>query len=107
MTKDAELAVLKDAIKKLGQDSYCGPWLQSVLGEVECDMRNDLPVSPTLNETQLKCKLAVEEATAQALRMRTEAERDAANITNAARDNARSFRFQARHQLLAAADKLN
>jgi hypothetical protein len=47
MTKDEELAVLDAAISKLGPNSYIGPWLQSVRGEVEQSIRSDItpPVS--------------------------------------------------------------
>jgi hypothetical protein len=54
MTKSTELEILRDAVAKLGPDSYCGPWLQSVLLEVEHDLRCDIIPTVTLAGTILE-----------------------------------------------------
>lgn len=40
-TKDEELAILSEAIRKLGPLSYCGPWLAEQLAGIEKDLRSD------------------------------------------------------------------
>lgn len=47
-TKAAELNELKALAEKLGPQSYCGPWLASVLVEVEADMRSDMGPTPSV-----------------------------------------------------------
>lgn len=41
MNKQAELTILDAAIKKLGSDSYLGPWLANIRHEVERDITSD------------------------------------------------------------------
>ena len=43
MTKDQELEILRDAIARLGTNSYLGPWLEDQLPWIESDMRSDIP----------------------------------------------------------------
>ena len=102
MNKDAELKILAETIEKLGPDSYCGPWLESVLREVEIEMRNDLQVTPTLNETRLQCKVMLEEARAAAKETRWQADVDAATREGKARDAANRSYESARSALCAA-----
>ena len=52
MLKTEEIAILTATIKKLGSDSYIGPWLQSVLSSVESDIRNDFMPQSTIEETR-------------------------------------------------------
>lgn len=40
-SKAEEIAILRDAIAKLGPLSYCGPWLACQLAEIERDLGND------------------------------------------------------------------
>jgi hypothetical protein len=55
MTKRQELEVLADAIAKLGPDSYLGPWLASISGEVEADIRSDYFPMINIKETVAHC----------------------------------------------------
>jgi hypothetical protein len=48
MNKQQELATLDAAIKKLGADSYLGPWLSRVRHEVESAIRSDFFPALTL-----------------------------------------------------------
>ena len=43
MTKNEELSILRDAIARLGPNSYLGPWLEDQLPWIESDMRSDIP----------------------------------------------------------------
>lgn len=46
MTKNEELQILREAAAKLGQDSYCGPWLTVAIPIIERDIRSDNPPDP-------------------------------------------------------------
>lgn len=48
MNKSTEIQILREAAEKLGPNSYCGPWLLSVLGEVEQEIRADFMPSPSI-----------------------------------------------------------
>lgn len=52
MTKKKELDAVRDLAKELGPDSYLGPWLESILPELESDLRSD--ILPTLSLKQAK-----------------------------------------------------
>jgi hypothetical protein len=54
-TKNEEIEILTATIKKLGNDSYIGPWLQSVLATVESDIRNDFMPQQTIEQTRARC----------------------------------------------------
>jgi hypothetical protein len=64
MTKRQELEVLAEAIAKLGPDSYLGPWLASVAGEVESSIRSDFFPSCSIRETNAHCEAIRAEAKA-------------------------------------------
>lgn len=78
MNKNAELAILDEAIAKLGRNSYLGPWLADVRGHVERDIRSDLPVSATLSESQAFAAGIVSDAQKYAAEIRARAEKDVA-----------------------------
>lgn len=46
MTKNEELQILRDAARKLGPHSYCGPWLTAAIPVIERDIRSDLAPDP-------------------------------------------------------------
>lgn len=51
MNKQDEIAVLRRCAAELGAGSYCGPWLASVIGEVEAAVRSDFFPEVTLRES--------------------------------------------------------
>lgn len=62
MRKSEEIAILKDAAARLGLESYCGPWLLSVIAQVEADITADHPPSPTIEATRAHCEAMLEQA---------------------------------------------
>lgn len=44
MTKQEELNAIRELAEKLGNNTYCGPWLKRSLPFIEQDMRNDFPI---------------------------------------------------------------
>jgi hypothetical protein len=41
MTKQDEIETLRKTAEKLGENSYCGPWLLDQLPQIEQDIRSD------------------------------------------------------------------
>lgn len=65
-TKAQEIEILRDTVKRLGPDTYTGPWLAAVVGEVESQIRSDYFPSITLTESREKCETLIAEATRKA-----------------------------------------
>ena len=66
MTKQSELEALREFIARLPEDSYLRPWLSSVLPEIECDIRSDFVLSPSLAQTRRQCVAELADARAEA-----------------------------------------
>lgn len=84
LTKAAELAVLDQAIARLGEHSYLGPWLAAVRGEVERDIRSDWALSVLPSDVCQRAAETIANAQAEANRLIGEARDTAARITAAA-----------------------
>jgi len=80
MTKANELAILTDAVQKLGSDSYCGEWLQSILPEVSWLMRCDMIPVITITQTIAQCDAIKKETAEKSAKIISEAELQAAKI---------------------------
>jgi cell division septum initiation protein DivIVA len=52
MDKQSELTILQQTAEKLGPDSYCGPWLLSILPQIVADMLDGLPPTPTMHASR-------------------------------------------------------
>lgn len=68
-TKQQELDILDRTVYLLGPQSYLGPWLQQVKGEVERDIRSDFFPSVNLAETRQQAERLLAEAKAEAERI--------------------------------------
>ncbi len=107
MTKSEELAALDGFIASLPADTYLGPWLRQVRGEVERMIRSDIFPDVSLAEVAARClqrrqDLETLEADAKARISRhgdfiiAAAKKNAATITAAAeRDAERTRRYLA------------
>ena len=65
MTKEHELKILDEAIKKLGADSYLQQWLYQVRGEVEAMIRADLFPDCKIQDTINTCEKIKQETREQ------------------------------------------
>ena len=73
MTKDHELKILDEAIKKLGADSYLQQWLYQVRDEVEAMMCADLYPDCKIQDTINTCEKIKRETREQLEIMDTQA----------------------------------
>jgi hypothetical protein len=55
MTKKEEHEALQKFTDSLPAYTYLRPWLESVLIEVEAEIRRDFPVSPSNQKTRVEC----------------------------------------------------
>jgi hypothetical protein len=90
MTKDAELKVLDEAIAKLGNESYLGPWLASIRAEIEMDMRSDVAPVMTVREAHATAKRIIEVGEAKAQEI-------TARARKTAEENAKAIERQIKH----------
>ena len=63
MTKNEELEILRDAARRLGPDSYCGPWLSESLPAIEQDLRSDFVPSASIEDARKEAARIISEAT--------------------------------------------
>lgn len=66
MTKSQEIEILLEAAAKLGNNSYCGPWLAGIAEEVRSEIRSDFMPSPSITQTVKLCEGRIAEAKAAA-----------------------------------------
>lgn len=52
MTKQTEIDEIRAFVQRLGEDSYCGPWLYSQLPFIESAIRSD--VSPSISAMSMQ-----------------------------------------------------
>lgn len=104
MTKSNELAILTDAVQKLGSDSYCGDWLKSVLPEVEWLMTCDMIPTITISETRSQCDAMRKEASEHSAKLISQAELQAAKIISEAERKVTMTRETLRRDIQKALD---
>jgi hypothetical protein len=52
MTKNDEIETLRKTAEKLGENSYCGPWLLDQIPQIEQDIRSDFFPQITWSESR-------------------------------------------------------
>ena len=70
-TKAQEMAILQRTITELGPDTYLGPWLKSLLAELERDLRCDLFPLQTLAQAKAESNTLLEQARATCIELKT------------------------------------
>ena len=87
MTKENEIAILDEAITKLGKDSYLGPWLSSVRSEVNAFIKSD--ICPDAMDVSLAASRDA------ASKIKTAASEEAERIVQSAHDKAKRMESEA------------
>ena len=106
MTKSEELAILDATIKKLGKDSYIGPWLRNVYPEVERDMRCDLEPQHDLSYYRVIAGGILSAAREEADRIRKQADEYKAKTEQEARKMVDNAKHYAAHHLRKALEEV-
>jgi len=101
MTKQEEIEILRDAIGKLGSESYIGPWLAGQLPIIESFMKSDLPIDLDIGQTvrvaTAEADATIADATRQAERIVEIATTRAKRITDTAHEYRAAIIGQLRH----------
>lgn len=106
MTKEAEIAILAKAAIALGNGSYIGPWLSSIISELESDLRSDFVPVITLAEARKRAADIQKEARDKASALVGDALRDADKAITEAHERRQRILASAKQALREAADKL-
>jgi hypothetical protein len=99
MTKQEEITLLREMAEKFGPNSYVGPWLKSVIPQVEYCVGSDFAPEefvPTIPQTREECGRMIETAGIQATHTIEAAKRVAKQTTEAAeKERARCLEYAA------------
>jgi len=109
MTKAEEIMVLRNAIDRLGRDSYVGPWLESVVYQVEDCIKSDFPPEnfvPTIPATREEAARMIEDAARLATKTIEDAKRRAGQIEDKMRERLKRHRVFILEQLEKAAREI-
>lgn len=102
MDKATEIQIMRDAIAKLGQDSYCGPWLSDMLPSIERDITSDIPPYITLADCQARQEHDIKMAKFAAGEIVARAEEKAQDIMEKARQDIIAMKERARQYMRQA-----
>jgi hypothetical protein len=109
ITKDQELATLKETAVKLGSNSYLGPWLDSIAFELEAMMRADSFPCISLAEAKEDALRIIKDGEKQADQIKVASLQRAADretLTERERERARTLIREAQNALLAIEERL-
>jgi vacuolar-type H+-ATPase subunit H len=80
ISKQEEINILRAAVADLGPDSYCGPWLQSVIGNIEQTIKGDILPTITPSECAAQIRGVVERAKEDVKEIMNDARKEAYRI---------------------------
>jgi len=103
MCKQAEIDALTRFIESLPRQSYLRPWLEDMLPQVREDIRNDLPVSPSLTQARRDRDRLLDTVRQDCEEIRQRAKQDAEQIVQRADATADGIRRRLYHDLRAFA----
>lgn len=106
MGKQQELSIIDSAISKLGEDSYLGPWLQSVRCEIERDITSDIFPTTNIQESRRQCVTMLEEAKKESGKMIADAKKESERILKEANNSRDAIRNNTRVLLERALNSL-
>lgn len=109
MTKSDEIQVIREAISRLGSNSYLGPWLDDQMPSIESALASDYPPEAyafSIREARIHCETLVNQAKKESAEILARAKADAEKERRKACQFNKSIRADllraienARHQL--------
>jgi len=106
ISKENEIAILDEAISKLGTHSYLGPWLKEVRAELQHCITSDYFPTFTIKQSEAQAAFVVKCAVERADSLVLSAEKQANEIVEQAKGTALSYHHQARQSLQRALNAL-
>lgn len=95
MRKSQEIDILREAAAKLGDDSYCGPFLTMLIPQIEQTILSDLAVEFDIRRANADCVDVRERARKEAEDIMASAQSKASAILAAAKEQAEELRKSA------------
>jgi hypothetical protein len=109
MTKSQELEIIRETITKLGQNSYCGPWLADQLPAIESAITSDyLPEAYafSIHEARIHCEKLINAANEESAKIEKRTKSEAEKIRDAACKFSESIRSGLKREIEAALYKI-
>ena len=106
MTKHDEIQALMELAHKLGENSYCGPWLESQIPFIEHDMRCDILPTSSWSETRRLHDGMLDTAKQQAQYIIKAANEEAGKIMSQAQRQSENTRRALARDIQSALDAL-
>ena len=108
-TKQEEIAIIEKTIAELGRDSYLGPWLHSICGELKANIASDHFPTITLSEAANEIKAfhaKAEEHRDKIVAYAKQRSNDIEKLANDAIERARAAIISAQQALLSIEERL-
>lgn len=105
MTKSQEIQIIREAIEKLGVNSYCGHWLADQLPSIESAITSDYPPEAyafSLREAHIHCEKLISMAKEESAAIEKLAKVDAGRIREAACNFSDSVRSDLKQSIESA-----
>ena len=101
------MAILQRTITELGPDTYLGPWLKSLLDELERDLRCDLFPLQTLAQAKAESHALLEQARATCTELKTATAQECESLRTKTAAHCTRLQDRCTSELYAAIRTLN
>jgi hypothetical protein len=109
MTKSEEIQVIREAILRLGSDSYLGPWLADQLPSIESAIASDYPPETyalSIHEARIHCEKLIGQANEESAAIEKRAKADAEKTREAACKFNESIRSDLKRSIESALQRI-
>lgn len=109
MTKSQEIQIIREAIEKLGQNSYCGAWLADQLPSIESALASDyLPevYAISIHEARIHCEKLINQAKDESAAIEKRAKADAEKLRESACKFNESIRSDLKRSIESALQRI-
>ena len=109
MTKSQEIQIIREAIAKLGQNSYCGPWLADQLPSIESALASDYPPETyalSIREARTHCEKLISQAKDESAAIEKRAKSDAEKLRESACKFNESIRADLKRSIESALQRI-
>ena len=109
MTKSEEIQVIREAILRLGSDSYLGPWLADQMPSIESALASDYPPEAyalSIHEARIHCEKIIGQANDEANAIEKRAKADAEKLRESACKFNESIRSDLKRSIESALQRI-
>ena len=109
MTKSEEIQVIREAILRLGSDSYLGPWLADQMPSIESALASDYPPEAyalSIHEARIHCEKIIGQANDEADAIEKRAKADAEKLRESACKFNESIRSDLKRSIESALQRI-